>query len=93
MGGSQIKSSDFSVTCWIYFAGVEHESDTDDNDSDSGPGTVDETPTRYTNHLTLMQLIFWHIFAIISMPKSLIINKYTNFKVVYDRAFEVFLIF
>ena len=70
MGGSQIKSSDFSVTCWIYFAGVEHESDTDDNDSDSGPGTVDETPTRYTNHLTLMQLIFGTFLQLYQCQKA-----------------------
>ena len=68
----------FSVTCWIYFAGVEHESDTDDNDSDSGSGTVDETPSRYTNHLTLMQLIFGTFLQLRQYQKAwLLINIHT----------------
>ena len=37
------------------------------------------------NKTSLIPEAFWWL--------SLIINKYTNFKVVYDRAFEVFLIF
>ncbi|PFX23273.1 Origin recognition complex subunit 2 [Stylophora pistillata] len=35
-----------------FFLGVEHESDTDDNDSDSEAGTVDETPTRVSKKST-----------------------------------------